>query len=76
MPASEKNRLAAEAMDRWEDFQISLSSEKRECGTPVGISKASGSGGKPFFGFPSLPISAVTSAGLAVALKLFRREIA
>jgi hypothetical protein len=29
MPASEKNRLAAEAMGRWEDFQMSLSSEKR-----------------------------------------------
>jgi hypothetical protein len=29
MPTSEKDRLAAEAMDRWEDFQQSLSSEKR-----------------------------------------------
>jgi hypothetical protein len=29
MPTSEKDRLAAEAMDRWEDFQESLSSEKR-----------------------------------------------
>ena len=29
MPTSEKDRLAAEAMDRWEDFQLSLSSEKR-----------------------------------------------
>ena len=29
MPTSEKDRLAAEAMDRWEDFQQSLSAEKR-----------------------------------------------
>jgi hypothetical protein len=29
MRASEKNRLAAEAMRRWEDFELSLSSEKR-----------------------------------------------
>ena len=29
MPTSEKDLLAAEAMDRWEDFQESLSSEKR-----------------------------------------------
>ena len=29
MPTSEKDRLAAEAMDRWEEFQESLSSEKR-----------------------------------------------
>jgi hypothetical protein len=29
MPTSEKDRLAAEAMDRREDFQLSLSSEKR-----------------------------------------------
>ena len=29
MPTSEKDRLAAEAMDRWEDFQETLSSEKR-----------------------------------------------
>src|ERR1700689_4518773 len=29
MPTSEKDRLAAEAMDRWEEFQDSLSSEKR-----------------------------------------------
>ena len=29
MSTSEKDRLAAEAMDRWEDFQESLSSEKR-----------------------------------------------
>jgi hypothetical protein len=29
MPTSEKDRLAAEAMGRWEDFQHSLSSEKR-----------------------------------------------
>jgi hypothetical protein len=29
MPTSEKDRLAAEARDRWEDFQESLSSEKR-----------------------------------------------
>jgi hypothetical protein len=27
---SEKDRLAAEAMDRWEDFQEGLSSEKRK----------------------------------------------
>jgi hypothetical protein len=30
MPTSEKDRLAAEAMDRWEDFQEGLSSEKRK----------------------------------------------
>ena len=30
MPTSEKDRLVAEAMDRWEDFQVSLSSEKRK----------------------------------------------
>ncbi len=30
MPTSEKDRLAAEAMDCWEDFQESLSSEKRK----------------------------------------------
>jgi hypothetical protein len=29
MTTSEKDLLAAEAMDRWEDFQDSLSSEKR-----------------------------------------------
>ena len=29
MPTSEKDRLAAKAMDRWQDFQLSLSSEKR-----------------------------------------------
>ncbi len=29
MKVSEKDLLAAEAMDRWEDFQKSLSSEKR-----------------------------------------------
>jgi hypothetical protein len=29
MAISEKDLLAAEAMDRWEDFQESLSSEKR-----------------------------------------------
>jgi hypothetical protein len=29
MPTSEKDRLAAETMDRWEAFQQSLSSEKR-----------------------------------------------
>ena len=29
MPTSEKDRLAAEAMDRWEDFQEGLSSDKR-----------------------------------------------
>jgi hypothetical protein len=29
MPNSEKDRLAAEAMGRWEEFQQSLSSEKR-----------------------------------------------
>ena len=29
MPTSEKDRRAAEAMDRWEDFKESLSSEKR-----------------------------------------------
>jgi hypothetical protein len=30
MPDSEKDRLAADAMDRWEDFQEGLSSEKRK----------------------------------------------
>jgi hypothetical protein len=30
MPTSEKDLLAADAMDRWEDFQESLSSEKRK----------------------------------------------
>jgi hypothetical protein len=30
MPTSEKDLLAAEAMDRWEDFQEGLSSEKRK----------------------------------------------
>jgi hypothetical protein len=30
MPTSEKDMLAVEAMDRWEDFQESLSSEKRK----------------------------------------------
>src|ERR1700677_41946 len=30
MPTSEKDLLAAEAMDRWEDFQESLCSEKRK----------------------------------------------
>ena len=30
MPTSGKDRLAAEAMDRWEDFRESLSSEKRK----------------------------------------------
>ena len=30
MPASEKDRLAAEAMDCWEDFQERLSSDKRK----------------------------------------------
>ena len=29
MPTSEKDLLAAEAMDRWKDFQESLTSEKR-----------------------------------------------
>jgi hypothetical protein len=29
MATSEKDRLAEEAMDRWEDFQQSLTSEKR-----------------------------------------------
>ena len=29
MPTSEKDRSAAEAMHRWDDFQLSLSSEKR-----------------------------------------------
>src|ERR1700722_2520959 len=29
MPMSEKDQLAAEAMSRWEHFQLSLSSEKR-----------------------------------------------
>ena len=29
MPTSKKDLLAAEAMDRWEDFQLSLSSERR-----------------------------------------------
>src|ERR1035437_5233707 len=33
MPTSEKDLLAADAMDRWEDFQESLSSEK--CKYPV-----------------------------------------
>jgi hypothetical protein len=30
MPTSEKDRLAAEAIDRWADFQEGLSSEKRK----------------------------------------------
>jgi hypothetical protein len=30
MPTPEKDLLAAEAMGRWEDFQASLSSEKRK----------------------------------------------
>ncbi len=30
MPTSEKDLLAAEAMDRWADFQEGLSSEKRK----------------------------------------------
>jgi hypothetical protein len=30
MLTSEKDRLAAEAMDRWEDFQESLSSESED----------------------------------------------
>jgi hypothetical protein len=30
MPTSEKDLLAAEAMDRWEDFEESLSTEKRK----------------------------------------------
>jgi hypothetical protein len=30
MPTSDKDLLAAEAMDRWEDFQEGLSSEKRK----------------------------------------------
>ena len=30
MPDSEKDRLAAEAMDRWEDFQEGLSLDKRK----------------------------------------------
>jgi len=30
MATSEKDRLAEEAMDRWEDFQQSLTSEKRK----------------------------------------------
>ncbi len=30
MPASQKDKLAAEAIDRWVDFQVSLSSEKRK----------------------------------------------
>jgi hypothetical protein len=29
MPSSEKNRTAAEAMERWVDFQEGLSSDKR-----------------------------------------------
>jgi hypothetical protein len=30
MPPSRKDRLAAEAMERWADFQESLSSDKRK----------------------------------------------
>jgi hypothetical protein len=31
MPTSQKDQLAAEAMDRWQDFQESLASVMRKC---------------------------------------------
>jgi hypothetical protein len=30
MPSSERDRIAAEAMDRWAHFQVGLSSDKRQ----------------------------------------------
>jgi len=35
MPSSEKDRLAAEAVDCWEDFQECLSSDKRKISQPA-----------------------------------------
>jgi hypothetical protein len=44
MPSPEKSRLAAEAMECWVDFQLSLSSDKAEVSDPafqgfVGVAK-------------------------------------